>query len=167
MTDVLSKQALVIISMKWLLFRENAALIKMFWKNEKLFYFAIEKTVSTKLWKSLWGLYSKLCVAEKSTDTSHVLLTGIQVESFFARFFFKKLWLQIWRLTSPNLSSLRPSAPKIWQLGFPFKNVFPFRSFARVANNKQNFKKLLHACNSQFVFSAVMLLSKQSKSLKL
>ena len=39
--------------------------------------------------------------------------------------------------------------PRYDNLDFPLPTLFPLRNFARVANYKQNFKKLAHVHNSQ------------------
>ena len=42
----------------------------------------------------------------------YILKKAFTSEFFFAGFLFKKIW-QTWRLTSPNLSLLRPSIAEI------------------------------------------------------
>ena len=78
----------------------------------------------------------------------------------FAGFSFKNFW-QIWSPAKPNLSFVWPSIPRYDNLDFPFEKVFPLGKFARVANYRQNFKKLLYVCSVQrFLCSKVPVVAK-------
>ena len=68
--------------------------------------------------------------------------------TFFAGFSFKKVLIGLnTNCTKFELSSI--PFPRYENLDFPYESLLPLRNFARVAYYKQNFKKLLRACNSQ------------------
>ena len=79
---------------------------------------------------------------------SKFFCNGIQVVNFFARFSRKN----VWRFLKTNVTKFELydlPFPKYNMLDGPLKRLFPLRFFVRIAIQKQNFKKLLHAFGSQ------------------
>ena len=75
-------------------------------------------------------------------------LKGHSDRTLFAGFSFKKVLIGLNTNCTKFELSLIPF-PRYENLDFAYESFLPLRNFARIAYYKQNFKKLLHACNSQ------------------
>ena len=70
-----------------------------------------------------------------------MMLKGHSSENFFCSVFSQNFW-QICRLSSPNLSFLQPSVPRIWWFRFPFRKFFFLCKFFQGCQLQTKLKKV-------------------------